>query len=113
VTIQVKDLMSMSMSAVAGADYDKMIEIAKAVSEKPALLADFDADPLLAAAKVNGFEPPPGFHMHIVDEQNVYHPKEDDALTQISTKSGGETWTRMEVRAGYNTIACTICVYCR
>jgi hypothetical protein len=113
VSVQISDLVQVSLPALAGADYVKMYEIAAAVSKNPALAVDFDADPLAAAQKINGFVPPPGFHMHIVDGNNVYHPKENDALTQISTKSGGVAWTRVEVRAGVDNMACIICVWCK
>lgn len=112
VTIAMPDLIQMSSALLENVDYAKMYEIAETVAKNPALIADFDRDPIAAAKKINGFEPPAPFHMHVVDASNVYHPKEDDALSQISGKPAGAAWTRIEVRAGFATIACIICLWC-
>lgn len=62
---------------------------------------------------MNGFVPPDKFHMHIVDSENNYYPKEDDALSQLKSQDVDSTWTRIEVRAGYADIACIICLWCK
>jgi hypothetical protein len=112
VSIAPLDLLKMSQVVLDWVDYAKMYEIAEAVSKNPALINEFDRDPIAAAKKINGFEPPAPFHMHIVDGNNVYHPRENDALSQISEKDAGTTWTRIETRAGFATIACVICLWC-
>jgi hypothetical protein len=92
-------------------DYDKMYEIAERASKDKSLFAEFDKDAAAAAKKTNGFTAPNGYHIHLVDEHNVYHPKEDDALTQIS-KAKNNKWSRVEIRAGKWNAACIICLWC-
>ena len=113
VVIPASDLARMSAASLANADIEKMYGIAVEVKKNPALIKEFDADPLAAAKRINGFEPPVGFHMHIVDAENAYHPKEDDALDQIRNKKGQENWIRIESRAGVGQIACIICLWCK
>jgi hypothetical protein len=103
VTIAMPELIQMS-TALATVDYAKMYEIAETVAKNPALIGEFDRDPVAVAKKINGFEPPAPFHMHVDDASNVYHPKEDDALSQISGKAAGTAWTRIEARAGFATV---------
>ena len=113
VAIRAVDLMKMSSAALANVEIEKMYEIAAAVSKDLALIKAFDENPVAAAKHINGFEVPAGFHMHIVDAANEYHPKEDDALQQISTKTGEENWVRIEIPAlGVGQIACIICLWC-
>jgi hypothetical protein len=93
-------------SVIATADYAKMREIAKAVYENPALLADFERDPAEAARKINGFEVPAGFHIHIADADNNFYPKEEAG---IFGAEGEEKWDRVEMRAGYKTFSLVGC----
>ncbi len=112
VSVAASDLLRISMAALDKIDYAKMYEIAETVARNPALLDDFKANPEAAAKKINGFQGPPGFHMHIVDSSNTYYPAEADALSQVSSQKTNATWSRIEVRAGYETIACVICFWC-
>lgn len=112
VSIGAEDLVKISAASIGKVDIELMFDIAKSVAENPALLDKFDRNPEAAAYAINGFVVPPGFHMHIVDGNNHYHPAEADALSQISSKDGGQTWTRIETRAGYANIACVICLWC-
>lgn len=113
VKVPATNLLKMSLLALDKLDYARMYEIAEAVAKNPARIADFDANPEAAARKINGFQLPPGFHMHIVDAANTYHPAEDDALTQIAGGTPGEAWSRIEVRAGYENFACIVCILCK
>ncbi len=113
VSVSASDLLKMSTSALPQLDYAKMYEVAKAVADNPSLIAEFDADPEAAAKKINGFQVPPGFHMHIADGENSYHPPEDDALSQISGQVDESVWSRIEIRAGVGAMACIVCLWCK
>jgi hypothetical protein len=91
---------------IATADYAKMREIAKAVYENPSLLADFERDPAEAARKINGFEIPAGFHIHIADSENRLYPPEEPG---IFGAEGRDRWDRVEMRAGYKTFSLVGC----
>jgi len=91
---------------IATADYEKMREIAKAVYENPSLLADFERDPAEAARKINGFEVPAGFHIHIADADNNFYPAERHGVLGAE---GEEKWDRVEMRAGYKTFSLVGC----
>jgi len=91
---------------IATADYAKMREIAKAVYDDPSLLADFERDPAEAARKINGFEVPEGFHIHIADADNKFYPAEEHGRFGAE---GEERWDRVEMRAGYKTFSLVGC----
>lgn len=93
-------------NVIANADYAKMREIAKAVYENPALLADFERDPAAAARAVNGFEVPQGFHIHIADADNNFYPAEEHGRFGAE---GEQRWDRVEMRAGYKTFSLVGC----
>lgn len=112
ITVDASSLLKSSFSALGNVDYAKMFEIAKVVKEKNEI-SKFEGDPSGYSRAVNGFEPPPGFHMHIVDAKNNYHPAEADATSQLGAQQKAENWTRVEVRAGYEDIACIICLWCK
>ncbi len=91
---------------IATADYAKMREIAKAVYENPALLSDFERDPAEAARKINGYEVPAGFHIHIADASNKFYPTEEHGRFGDEES---EKWDRIEMRAGYKTFSLVSC----
>jgi hypothetical protein len=91
---------------IATADYGKMREIAKAVYENPSLLAEFERDPAAAARKINGFEVPAGFHIHIADADNKFYPSEEPGIFGAESS---EKWDRVEMRAGYKTFSLVGC----
>ena len=93
-------------SVIATADYAKMREIAKAVYENPSLLADFERDPAEAARKINGYEVPAGFHIHVADADNKLYPAEEHGRFGAE---GEEKWDRVEMRAGYKTFSLVSC----
>ena len=94
-----------ALAAVA-ADYSKMREIAKAVYENPALLADFERDPTAAAYAINGFRIPEGMHIHIADANNNFTPAEEPGIFGDEAR---DSWDRIEVRAGYKTFSLVGC----
>jgi hypothetical protein len=94
-----------ALAAIA-ADYSKMREIAKAVYENPALLADFERDPAAAAFKINGFRVPEGMHIHIADANNNFIPAEEPGIFGDESR---DSWDRIEVRAGYKTFSLVGC----
>jgi hypothetical protein len=93
-------------NVIATADYAKMREIAKAVYENPALLAEFERDPAEAARKINGYEVPAGFHIHIADADNKFYPAEQHGIFGAEES---EKWDRVEMRAGYKTFSLVSC----
>ncbi|MGO7910672.1 hypothetical protein ACC702_03720 [Rhizobium ruizarguesonis] len=113
VSVPAASLYKVSMAVLEKLDYGKMQEIAQAVAENPSLLSDFTSDPEKTAKKINGFEVPQGFHMHVADGANAYYPPEDDALSQISGQEDHAVWSRIEVRAGYGMYACIVCLWCK
>ncbi|WP_460952592.1 hypothetical protein AB6N16_08065 [Pseudomonas marginalis] len=110
-TVNASALLSTSFVLLQNIDYEKLFEIAKIVKDNDDI-AKFGSDPLAYSKAVNGFVPPAGFHMHVVDSNNKYYPSEDDAQSQLSANAN-TTWTRIEVRAGYSDIACLVCFWCK
>jgi hypothetical protein len=94
VAISSAELIKIGVRQLLNLDVDAMHEIAVAVENKPALVKQFDADPLVAAKRINGITPPEGFHMRVIDENNDYHPKEGDALQQIGSFAARWRWRR-------------------
>lgn len=111
-TVNASALLYSSFSSLQQVDYSKLFEIARVVKEKDELVK-FGENPGEYSKIVNGFSPPEGFHMHVVDKDNKYYPEEDDALSQLMSNADTENWTRIEVRAGYKDIACIVCLWCR
>lgn len=111
-TVNASALLSSSFVSLQQVDYSKLFEIAKVVKDKDDFVA-FGNDPNSYSKSVNGFSPPEGFHMHVVDSKNKYHPEENDALNQLLSNANTENWTRIEVRAGYKDIACIVCLWCK
>lgn len=111
IALDASSVLRTSFTSLQEVEYAKLFEIAKNVKEKGEI-SKFEADPIGYSNSLNGFAPPAGFHMHIVDSSNNYHPSEDDALSQLSSGQK-ENWTRIEVRAGYADIACIICLWCK
>lgn len=85
----------------------KMREIAKAVYDDPSRIAEFERDPLGFARKVNGFEPPAGFHLHLADADNNLVPPEEDGIFGAETRPA---WDRLEFRVGYKTVSLVACI---
>ena len=94
------------VAGIASVDYSKMVEIARAVYENPSLLAEFERAPEATAKKINGFEIPTGFHLHIADADNKLYPAEEAGTFGASDRS---QWARMEFRAGYKTVSLVAC----
>lgn len=111
IALDANSVIKASFASLQEVEYSKLFEIAKHVKENGEI-SQFEANPVAYASSLNGFTPPPGFHMHIVDSNNNYHPAEDDAISQLNSTQG-EHWTRIEVRAGYSDIACIICLWCK
>jgi hypothetical protein len=93
-------------TVIASIDHAKMVEIARTIYENPALLTDFERAPEATARKINGFEVPAGFHLHVADADNRLYPAEEVG-TFGSTDKGH--WARMEFRAGYKTVSLVAC----
>ena len=84
-----------------------MREIAKAVYENPSLLAKFEQDPEGTAKAINGFEPPAGYHIHVADAANKFHPAEEAGRFGAE---GNADWVRTEFRVCYKTFSLVACV---
>ena len=100
------DIVSQGALVVSKDHMAQMREIAKAVYEDRALLADFEQDPEGTAFKINGFKVAEGFHIHIADSENRLYPAEEPG------KFGSEeasTWDRVEFRVGYKTFSFVEC----
>ena len=96
-----------AVPAFSKADYVKMREIAKAVYEDPTLLVKFEQDPEATSKAINGFVPPPGYHIHIADAANRLYPAEDAGRFGAENN---EDWSRVEFRAGYKTFSLVGCM---
>jgi hypothetical protein len=68
-------------------DFTKGYELDRRLKADPNLLAEFVQNPTEVAKREVDLEPPPGFHMHFITENNEYMPAEGDALSQL-WKSG-------------------------
>jgi hypothetical protein len=101
-----RDSVVSATAKLAGVDFGKMREIARAIHEDPSLLAAFEKDPEAVAASINGFEVPEGFHIHIADAENTLIPAEDAGVFGADSR---DSWDRLEVRAGYKTISLVVC----
>ncbi|MCU6401182.1 hypothetical protein KW811_22110 [Enterobacter quasiroggenkampii] len=110
-TVNASALLVNSFASLQQVDYSKLFEIAKAVKDNNQI-SEFEQNPEGYSNNINGFVVPEGFHMHIVDKDNKYYPEEDDALNQLIKNASSESWTRIEVRAGYKDLACIICLWC-
>jgi len=52
-----------------------------------------------------GYDLPDGFHVHYIDENGEYHPREDNL-------SPGDSGFRLEARVDHGNVALGICIYC-
>ena len=100
------DFVKSSAAALTAVDYAKMREIARAVHDDPALFAAFERAPEETARKINGFEVPEGFHLHIADSENRLYPAEEPGVFGAADK---DPWSRIEFRVGYKTYSLVAC----
>lgn len=91
---------------IVAIDHGKMVEIARTIYDDPALLAEFERAPEATARRINGFEVPAGFHLHVADADNRLYPAEEAGAFGSSDKGH---WARMEFRAGYKTVSLVAC----
>jgi hypothetical protein len=96
----------MAIQTLTSVDYARMREIAKAVHDDADLFAAFEKDPEGTARKINGFAVPEGYHLHIADADNKLYPAEEAGAFGSEDK---DSWSRLEVRAGYKTISLVMC----
>lgn len=101
-----RDAVVSETAKLAGVDFGKMREIARAIHEDPSLLAAFEKDPEAVAASINGFQVPEGFHIHVADASNTLIPAEEEGVFGADDR---DSWDRFEVRAGYKTISLVVC----
>jgi hypothetical protein len=101
-----REFVKSGIAGIASVDHTKMVEIARAVYDDPSLLAEFERAPEATAKKINGFEVPTGFHLHIADAENNLIPAEEPGAFGACDKS---QWARMEFRAGYKTVSLVAC----
>lgn len=100
------DIVSQGTLVVSKEHMAQMREIAKAVYEDRALLADFEQDPEGTAFKINGFTVAEGFHIHIADAENRLYPAEEAGVFGDESR---ERWDRVEFRVGYKTFSFVEC----
>ena len=98
--------MESKIKALASIDAVKMREIAKALYESPELVSEFSKDPEGVAFKVNGYQVPEGFHLHMADDRNTFTPAEEAG--RFGTPEA-TAWDRIEFRAGYKTVSLVSC----
>jgi hypothetical protein len=101
-----RDVVVSETAKLAGVDFGKMREIARAIHEDSSLLAAFEKDPEGVAASINGFQVPEGFHIHIADANNTLIPAEEEGVFGADNR---DSWDRFEVRAGYKTLSLVVC----
>ena len=96
-----------NLPSMTSKEIGQMREIAKAVYENPALLADFARDPEATAKSINGFTPPAGYHIHVADENNKLYPAEEAGRFGAADLND---WSRVEFRAGHKTFSLVVCM---
>lgn len=101
-----RDVVVSQTAKLAGVDFSKMREIARAIHEDSSLLTAFEKDPEGVAFSINGFKVPEGFHIHVADAQNNLIPSEEEGVFGAESR---DAWDRLEVRAGYKTISLVVC----
>jgi hypothetical protein len=84
----------------------QMREIAQLIYENPDQMGEFERDPEAFAKRVNGFEPPEGFHLHIADAQNNLFPQEEPGVFGAENLPD---WSRIEFRVGFKTVSLVMC----
>ena len=77
-----------------------------------ALLKEFIADPEGVAKREVGLVPPPGAHMHFINEKNEYFPPEADAIEQLQKGHSGNPWRRVEIRSAIGPGCYALCILC-
>lgn len=96
-----------------GFDFTKGYELDCRLKADPNLLAEFVQNPPEVAKREVGLEPPPGFHMHFITENNEYMPAEGDALSQLELGRNGSLWSRVEIRIAVGPGCYAICFICK
>ena len=116
---QFKSLTSAQNFAVRGAlevfrdvDFTKGYEMDRLLKDNPELLEEFVKDPEKVAKREVGLEPPKGFHMHFINENNEYMPPEGDSFSQIANGEDGKPWSRIEIRTGFGPLCYAFCGTC-
>ena len=94
--------------------FDKLYALADEIGDDETKQKSFIGDPSAYAFQTVGFETPEGFHMHLVDEKNQYHPPEGYAQSQLQefTDEDGR-WSRVEIRVGKGPKCYAFCGYCK
>jgi hypothetical protein len=94
-------------------DFTKGYELDRRLKADPNLLAEFVQNPPEVAKREVGLEPPQGFHMHFINENNEYLPAEGDAISQLELGRDGSLWSRVEIRMAAGPGCYALCFICK
>ena len=101
-----------TLKMIAEHDFSPCYELDARCKANPELLKEFIADPAGVAKREVNYTAPEGFHMHFVDENNVYFPQEGDAISQLHKGQHGKVWQRIEVRTAAGPGCLINCGWC-
>jgi len=101
-----------TMQTLQDFDFTLGYELDRRLKANPDLLAEFAKNPAEVAKREVGIEPPPGFHMHFITENNEYIPPEGDALSQLQLGKDGKVWSRVEIRTAVGPGCFAFCGIC-
>ena len=93
-------------------DMSPCYELDRRLKADKNLLAEFTKNPEGVAKREVGLVPPPGTHMHFINEKNEYFPPEGDAISQLTAGQHGNPWSRVEVRAAVGPGCYALCIVC-
>lgn len=104
-------------TTLANLDLSAAYGFEAALEANPTLKSQFVADPIGVLKQQTGIDlTGTGYHVHLVDGNNLYSPSESTALSQLNAKAGtNSAWTRIEARtgAGGATPSCVaFCLIC-
>jgi hypothetical protein len=100
------------LGTITAINLAKGYEMDRRLKADPNLLAEFVKNPEEVAKREVGLEPPPGIHMHFINQNNEYMPPEGDALTQLSLGQDGRLWSRVEIRTAVGPGCYAFCGVC-
>jgi hypothetical protein len=100
------------LSSMLTLPIEKGYEMGRRLKADPDLLAEFIKNPEEISKREVGIELPEGFRCYFVDEENLYHPPDGDALSQLSRGGDGRLWSRVEIRTAAGPGCYLFCVTC-
>jgi len=87
-----------------GTDLAWAYDVIDSLKDNPQAISDFEKDPNFFIKQL-GHEIPDGFHVHYIDQDGNYFPKEDN----FTPSADG---SRLEARVDKGNVALGVCVYC-